>query len=263
MKGSANARKLQIAIGVLMELKEDKCAGYIEKLIAEKLQESIDSDVITERNLTIQVLGWTISGTFDRYTISQKLLEDYKTGSANASMVPETKKAWNAQLNVYAVMLRENGLEVAAARIIAILKDWSKMRLNVSRDYPRTPVIMHNIPLEDHGRVMEYIEKRVKLHQRAEAGEQIPCTAKDRWAKPDSWAVRKIDGKKALKLFDHPDATAPWIQQNKHKYAEGELVIEHRKGESFRCANGYCPVSEFCPQYAEEKRLAAEAGSEM
>ncbi len=263
MKGSAQARKLQIAAGVLLELGEEKAANYLKKLIVEKLQESIDSDVITERTLTIDVLGWRVSGTFDRYTKSIEFLEDYKTGSANASMVPETKKSWNSQLNVYAVMLRENGLPVKGARIIAILKDWSKMRVNVSRDYPRTPVIMHDIPLLEHDRVMAYIESRVKLHQRAEAGEHIPCTPKDRWAKPDSWAVKKTGGKKALKLFDHPDATTPWIEQNKHKFAEGELFVEHRKGESFRCANGYCPVSDFCPQYAEEKRLAAEAANEM
>jgi hypothetical protein len=223
----------------LLELEEDKAAGYLEKVIADKLQENIDDDIIVEQTLTIEILGWTISGTFDRYKKALKELQDYKQTGASSVMFPETKKSWNAQLNIYACMLRANGFEVDKATIIAVIKDWSKMKIMTSKDYPKTPVIMHSVDLIENDRVLKFLESRVKLHQRAQNGEHIPCTPKDRWAKPNVWAVKKKGGKRAAKLcLTEKDA---------------EVYI----------AQGYCSVSDFCPQYAEEKRLASEEADKM
>jgi hypothetical protein len=263
LKGSKEAVILQRASGILKAHGEQKAADYLMKVISEKLQESINDDVITEQTLTMEILGWTISGTFDRYTQSLKKLQDYKTTAASAVMFPEQKKAWDAQLNTYAVIMRANGFEVDKAEIIAILKDWSKMKIMTNRDYPRTPVVSHEVKLLEDEVVISYLEKRVRLHQRADAGEHIPCTPKERWAKTDSWAVKKSTGKRALSVSDSPEGAEAWIDSNSYKYKEGELVIEHRKAESFRCANGYCMVSEFCPQYAKEKEEATQAAEEM
>jgi len=262
MKGTFNARTLQKASGVLRELKQDKGADYLLKIIETELKEKIDTDVTVEKTLTIEVAGWVLSGTGDRHTMSLSLLEDYKTATASAVMYPEIKKMWNKQLNVYAVMYRENGMPVDKARIIAILKDWSKMKIMQNKDYPKVPVLMHDIPILDHDKMFKYIEKRIKLHQRAEAGESIPCTANDRWAKPDMWAVKKVGGKRAMKLFLNDTDPIAFIEKKKD-LVQGELFVEHRKGESFRCANGYCPVSDVCPQYKEELRIASEEAENL
>lgn len=263
MKGTFDARILQRASGILKSKGEDKAAAYMLKFIKENLEEDISNDVMVENTLTTEVLGWTISGTYDRYTVSEKKLEDYKTATASALMFPETKSSWNAQQNIYAFLLRSNGLEVDSARIIAVLKDWSKMKIMQNKDYPRTPVVMHDIELLDNDRVEKYIESRVKLHQRAENGEHIPCTPKDRWSKADVFKVKKKGGKRSLRNCNTEAMAQSFIDKNEFKYKPGDLWIDLVKGEPFRCANGYCPVSDVCPQYQDELKQAAAEGEEM
>lgn len=262
MAGTFEARVLQRAAGVLRKHGEDKGADYLIKMIKDKLEESIDSNILVEQTLTIEVLGWTVSGTFDRFDKALKRLQDYKQTGANSVMFPDLKKSWNAQQNIYAVMIRESlELEVEGAEIIAVLKDWSKMKIMTNRDYPKTPVVRHEIPMIPHEDVMKYIKKRVRLHQRAEGGEHIPCTPKDRWAKADTYAVFKHGGKKATKVCATLKEAEAYVEGNEFKYPKG-LIIKHRKAESFRCANGYCSVSEFCPQYKKEREEAALVAQE-
>lgn len=256
LKGVFNSRVLQRASGILLELGEDKAAGYLIKVIKEKYEQDIDDDIIVEKTLTIEVLGWTISGTFDKYTKSTKHLDDNKTGTATALMYPETKKGWDRQLNIYAVMLRANDLPVDSALIVAFLKDWSKMKILQNRDYPKTPIIMHPVRMFPQEKVMAYIEKRVDLHQRAENGETIPCTNEDRWAKADIYKVKKKGGKRSIKNCATIGLAEAYVEQNKDKI-QGEVFIEHVPAESFRCKNGYCSVSDVCPQYQKEKEEAA------
>jgi len=269
IKGSKQAQILQQAAGVLRSIesensvKNGKAADYLISVVENDLKEKIQTDIITERRLTIEVDGYTISGTFDRLVQSIKELQDYKTTSASAVMFPELKKSWDRQLNIYALMLRKNGYEVESAMIIAILKDWSKMKIKTSADYPKSPVVMHKVKIVDEERVMQYIKKRVALHKRADAGESIPCSQEERWAKADTWAVKKKGGKRALRVVDSQPAAQAFITQNQFKYKEGELVIEFRQSESFRCANGYCPVASVCPQYQKELEQTTEDASEM
>lgn len=263
LQGSVDAKILQQASGVLVSLGEDKAAEWMKGLVEKKLKVKIDGDIITERNLTMEVEGWEISGTMDRYNQKTHILQDYKTTSASSMMFPETKKSYNDQLNIYAALLRENGFEVKGAQIIAILKDWSALKTKQSKDYPKHPVVVMDIKLHDHDLVMNYITKRVILHQRAEAGEHIPCTKKERWAKADTFAVKKKGGKKALRVFPKEIMAKGFVEGNAHKYNEGELIIEHRPSESFRCSNGYCPVSSICPQYQAEVKAATEAADNL
>lgn len=261
-KGTFQSRDLQKAAGILKSLGEDKGEKYILKVIEDKLKEKINTDVIVEQTLTIEIDGMIISGTFDRFTQSLGLLEDYKTTSASSMMFPETKKQYAAQLNIYAAMLRENGYDVKAARIIAVLKDFSKMKIMTNRDYPKEPVVMMDINLIPHDKVISYLKKRVALHKRAEQGESIPCSKKDRWAKADVFKVKKKGGKRSLKNHLSLEDAKKFIDINSFKYKE-PLWIDHVKAESFRCAKGYCSMASICPQYAEEKRKAAEEADTM
>ncbi len=262
MKGTFDSRVLQRAAGVLRKLGEDKGADYLHKMIKDKLEEIIDTDVIVEKTMTMEVLGWTLSGTMDRYIQSMKELNDYKTTGATAVMFPEAKKLWDAQLNIYAEMLRELGFEVDKAVIIAVLKDWGKMKILSNPNYPKTPVIQHEVKLIDRIILKKYIEKRVKLHQRADAGETIPCTKKDQWAKPDMFKIYLEKGKRQLKSFLSQKEADAYIESNGHKHTK-PLEVRVNLSEPFRCANGYCSVSEVCPQYAKEKELAAEKADKI
>ncbi len=263
------ARVLEEAAGIIKGFGDDKAAAaaaWITKAINEKFAEKIDDDVVMEQTLSMEVDGMVISGTFDRFIKSTGTLEDYKTTSANSMMFPETKTSYNAQLNIYAVLMRANGFDVKSARIIAILKDWSKMKIMTNRDYPREPIVMMNIPLLDDDVVMKYIRKRIALHKRADGGENIPCTKKDRWAKPDVFRIFKADskGKRRRSLQNNTTMkdAQKFVSEKEHKYPKG-LVIEHTKPSSFRCENGYCSMAGVCPQYQEEKKLAAKEAENM
>jgi hypothetical protein len=100
IKGSKQAVTLQKAAGVLLELGQDKGAAWLKKVIEDELKEKIDNTILTEKTMTIEVAGWTISGTFDRLMLLLKKLQDYKTSSVGYATNPESKRGWNAQLNI-------------------------------------------------------------------------------------------------------------------------------------------------------------------
>lgn len=271
-KGKYKERVLRQASGVLLELNEEKGAEYLKKIIREQLSANTEETYLREQNFTIDLGGWTISGTCDVYDKITCYLEDYKTCSSSAFMFPEFKKSWNAQMNCYAVMLRKAGLEVKGATIHAFFKDWSKMKTMTNKDYPPHPYMRIDIPLLDNEVVTKYMEGRVSLHQRSIGGENIPCTDKERWSKPPMFKIMKKGAKRSLGNFPASSiekkdiefaekmATAK-MQQIDHKYSPGELSLKFKGGESNRCSN-YCPVNEFCPQYqAELKQLAKDAES--
>jgi hypothetical protein len=261
IKGSVNSRILQRAAGTLLELGEDKGHNYLLKVIKDKLQETIDENIINEKTFSIEIDGMQISGTLDRFNIAKKHMDDNKMTGASAVMFPDQKKMWDRQLNIYAYMLRLHGYEVESARIIAFLKDWSKMKLKSNKDYPRTPVIMHDIKLYDDKIMEAYLKKRVALHRRAEQGEDIPCTVEDRWAKKDTIAVKLQGGKKAIRVYDNDKLADAYILKEGFKHSK-PLIKEFRPAQSMRCAE-YCPMASQCPQYAKEKEITAANSQEI
>jgi hypothetical protein len=158
-------------------------------------------------------------------------------------------------------MLRTSGYEVENIEICAIVKDWSKMKINTSRDYPKSPFVTVKIKIADNEEVLKYIATRIALHKRADEGEQFPCTKKERWAKEDVFAVRKKGGKKSLKNLSSRKIAETHLGSIQHKYPEGSLYIEHRPAESFRCKN-YCSMNSICPQYQKDLETQAKQGSE-
>ncbi|MHA1166326.1 MAG: PD-(D/E)XK nuclease family protein [Candidatus Hodarchaeales archaeon] len=256
------ARVLEEAAGIFKGLGDDKASAWLLKSADKHFGESINKDVVMEQTLSMEVDGIVISGTFDRYTLSTGMLEDYKTTSANSMMFPETKSSYNEQLNIYRMLMEHNGYEVKSARIIAILKDWSKMKIMQNKDYPRTPVVMMPIKLIEKETVLNHVKKRIALHKRADNGEHIPCTDKDRWKKKDTYKVKKTDGVRSLKNHDSIAMAEKFVSENEFKYPKG-LWIETVKAESFRCQNGYCAMSHVCPQYAKEKAEATKSADQM
>ena len=73
------------------------------------------------------------------------------------------------------------------------------------------------------------------------------CTEKERWAKPDTYAVMKKGRKSALRLLPTEEKAKQFMKDYK---VSKDLSIDFRKGVSTRC-EGYCEVSQFCKQYKE------------
>jgi hypothetical protein len=252
--GIREAKILLEASEILMAEDEDKASKWITKFVKEKYPQAINPDVITEKTLSFTMHDMTFSGTFDRYTISRKLLEDYKNTSTYPYTNPEARKKWIGQLNVYAFLLRENGYEVDEAHITAIFRDFSAAK-SFAPGYPKKPIETFSIDLYDQEFMRDYIGKRILLHKEAEAGNIPPCTAKDMWATKDSFAVTTKTRKKAIKLFPKKAMAEAFLLGDGAKYAGA--IIQTRRGEARRCAS-YCPVSHVCPQNKERLRLIAE-----
>ena len=216
---------------------------------------------ITEERLFTEVGGWTISGQTDSLTLTEDqkswIISDYKFVTAykfkrdRFGNLPE-QKGYEEQLNLYAYLLEANGFPVAALKIVAIYRDWSKLEAKRDSNYPQLGAETHDIPLWSHDRAKAFVEERVRLHQEAE--KNLPeCSDDDRWSRPTKYALMaSATSKRARKLFFGHREAADWAVENRMKTG---WVIERREGEDIRCEN-YCLVSDFCEQFKTNQAKA-------
>lgn len=235
----------QLTIRHRDEIVEDVSEGIWRLIgsVGHKILERADTDNhLAEERLTMEIHGWTVSGKADLLG-PDGTLDDYKFRSVWA--MKEAKPEDEAQLNLYALLYRHNGFEVKRARIIAPLRDWSKLRASREPDYPQVGVVVREIQLWPPGWQEVFLGERVRLHQREETladDDLIMCTPEERWRKPDTWAIKKRGGKRALRVFTEEVQAECFIADNNNDLV---LNIEHRRGVDTRCLH-YCAVKEFC-----------------
>jgi hypothetical protein len=167
---------------------------------------------------------------------------DYKITST-WSVLGKTKLEWEYQLNLLRLLALRSGIEVDTLRIIAILRDWSKMKARTDKDYPQAQVVPVEIPVWPIAVAEQFMEARVRAHQDPNPP---PCTDEERWKEPDVWAVMKVGRKSAVKLHDTESAAAAHAAD----LGKGHSIA-HRPGGYRRCAD-YCSVSHACPLLASE-----------
>ena len=196
--------------------------------------------------------GWTLSGQFDYLTRDGNLI-DFKVTSAWAALDALTngKDEWENQLNVLDFLCRKNQkdltrykkeIKVKSLSIMAILRDWSKLKVMQSDNYPRKQVVMIPVRRWSEEQQEIYVKARIKLHQDAEQSKELPmCTAKERWRKEDSYAVMKDNRKTAWRLFATKEEAIQFIFSQKMIEGKGCNIV-FRKGEDVRCQH-YCRVN--------------------
>ncbi len=211
--------------------------------------ERAEVEAITEKRLCIERQGAIISGQFDRLLVKDGLLQDYKVTSVY-NVRDGIKPEWEAQLNVLALILKDNGFQIKVLEVVVILKDWSKSRVG-SGDYPEAPIMTISVPLWSEENAECYIDERIRLHQLAE--HELPeCTAEERWQTANVYALMKEGRKTAVKLFESEDEAEAACKAAGDKH---HLVF--RPGKSIRCES-YCPAAPFCEQYQREKASVVE-----
>lgn len=228
------------------ELTED-CADRIWSLLGQVVHgilERAESVAIPEERWYCDILGKRISGGMDRLVLKEGLLQDYKFTTAwkFSDGVP---KEFIEQLNSYAWILRENGIDVRRAQIVAILRDWSKPHAARDVTYPRHQCLLLDVPLWAPEEQLRFLEERVRLHELAKTAKPL-CSEEEMWASQTIYAVMKQGQKKATKLFDDEflaEAHAAGLS------AEGKGVynVVARPGERKRCST-YCSVAAYCNQ---------------
>lgn len=132
-----------------------------------------------------------------------------------------------------------NGLDVRRCRFIALLKDHSKSKAKTDATYPQSPVFVYEFEVtpEELTATGDRIKAKVQDIEEAEqtADDDIdPCTAEERWADGDKYAVMKNGRKTAVRVFDtqaNADACAGELG-NSH-------YVEHRPANA---ANATIPL---------------------
>jgi len=227
-------------------------------------------DHIAEERMYTEIGGWILSGGMDlqRTIHIEKAGEaachiiDYKCCGAYAVM--NNKFEWEAQLNLYALLVRRTkNWAVKKLSTCAIVRDLTRRDVKNKKEegYPQSWIWVVPVKLWPVKEQERYLLERIRIHQDArrafEWGDPLPnCTSEERWMRSEKWELRKIGRKTAVKVFhsgkmENPEkaAIAEMIKFKKSpKTKEPEKYhVEYVPGEPIRC-NEYCRVSGWCDQ---------------
>ena len=225
------------------------------------LLEQEGADDFAEVSLETAVDGVRVTGRIDNYNMKEGVVTDYKTASTWKVRLGEFED-WRRQGLIYAWLLWRNGFPIKKCRFVALLKDHSKTEAARHPDYPQCPIFMYefDVTREALKEAGELAQKKVAQYLLLGAwpDDQIPaCSAEERWASPDKWAVMKKGRKSAVRVLDSKEEAEKMAMDDK------ALYVEYRKGESRKCA-GYCACREFCSFYREmraEQESVQETGN--
>lgn len=200
---------------------------------------------MTEKRLYMEINDYTLTGQTDLYETENQTISDFKVTSV-FSFLLGTKQEWEAQINLNAMLWREYGYEVKKGQIVAILRDWQASKAEFDKEYPQCAVHIVDIPLWDNDECIRYATERIKMHQAAAAmaDDHIPaCDPKERWAKPDTYAIKKNGNKRAAKVCESKEEAENLLPTYGANHS-----IEKRNGGDMRCER-YCSVAPFCHYY--------------
>jgi len=219
------------------------------------LEKSETGNTLNEERLFAKVNGKIISGGVDLY--EDEIISDFKFTSVYSYIYRSRMKEWQQQLNIYSYLYQKAGFPVEKLQIIAIFRDWSRIKRKFEKKYPKQIEI---IPLKmwPLAEVEQFISDR--LHQidlaLKASDNQIPCcNASERWQDPTKYAVMKKGNKRALRVFDTTDQAKLFISFHKDKK---KLSIETRESVPKRCMD-YCRVNKFCNFYQQYLNQIQEA----
>ena len=211
------------------------------------LLESQPDNNFHEESFKVPVSNSFVTGQVDSYDMENGVINDWKTASVWKVQFNDFKD-WRAQGLTYAWLLQQSGLEVKKCRFVALLKDHSKTKAKTDSSYPQSPVFIYEFDVtaadleETAARILakvQEIESAYKLDDDAIE----PCSAEERWADGEKWAVMKNGRKTAVKVFDNQlDADAMAGELGNSHY------VEHRPAISRKCGD-YCNCKDFCNFY--------------
>ena len=200
-----------------------------------------------EEKFKVPVSKSFVTGQVDCYDMENKTIYDWKTASVWKVQFKDFTD-WKAQGLTYAYLMQQSGLEVKRCRFVALLKDHSKSKARTDSSYPQGPTVVYEfeVTAEDLAATEARIKAKVAEIEAAYlmGDDDIePCTADERWADGEKWAVMKNGRKTAIKLCDtEADADAMAGELGNAHY------VEHRPAISRKCLD-YCNCKEFCSFY--------------
>lgn len=218
------------------------CVWQIWGTAVHSIFEKAGIEGLKEESFEVPVGNSKVTGRVDLFDEKNNVLYDWKTASTYKITFNDFED-WRKQGLIYAWLMKQNGVIVKKCRFIALLKDHSKSKAKTDPQYPQKPVWNYEFDVTEEAlaEIEKFIIAKVQEleTQSQKADEEItPCTAEERWATEDKWAVMKNGRKTALKLCN---------SEEEAKSFSGDY-IEFRQGESRKCAD-YCNCKDFCPFY--------------
>lgn len=211
------------------------------------LLESQPDNNFHEEYFKVPVSNSYVTGQVDSYDMENATIYDWKTASVWKVQFADFND-WRRQGMTYAWLLKQSGLDVKKCVFIALLKDHSKTKAKNDSSYPQSPVFIYEFEItpQDMEETRDRILNKVlEIESAYELDDDAiePCSAEERWADGEKWAVMKNGRKSAVKVFDN--------QQDADAMA-GELgnshYVEHRPAISRKCGD-YCLCKDFCNFY--------------
>ena len=205
---------------------------------------------LTEERLSVQLDLPTgpvkFSGVCDLYTDGN--VYDWKTGSAWTAIYMDQAKImeWESQLNAYAFLYHLAGFPVKSLNIVLFMRDWQNSKARREANYPRLPMELYQVhlwPFEDTERYIRQCITSLEKHRDTPDDELPVCSPEYRWAKKDTWAVKKSGNIRARKVCDSEVEAESILKAGEE--------IEYRQGDQFVRCRDYCDASEFCSFYKE------------
>ena len=215
------------------------------------LLESQPDNNFHEEYFKVPVSNSFVTGQVDSYDMENGVINDWKTASVWKVQFNDFKD-WRAQGLTYAWLLQQSGLDVKKCRFVALLKDHSKTKAKTDSSYPQSPVFIYEFDVtaadmeETAARILAKVQEIESAYELDDDAIE-PCSAEERWADGEKWAVMKNGRKTAIRVFDTEiDA----------ENCAGELgnshYVEHRPAVSRKCGK-YCLCKDFCSFYRGNK----------
>lgn len=215
------------------------------------IAERANVEDIAEKRWDHIVLGKKVSGGLDnlKLKLSEGTLSDYKVSTVSKFSFSDFKD-WEEQLNCYAQLLRWNRILVKRIEVVGFTRDHRPREAESARllnkPYPQK-AFTKELPLWDESKAIGFINERVSKHEQAK--QQLPkCSAQDRWARADTFAVKKYGQKNAVS--GHSNYASEETAKKVIDALGKNHYLEHRLGRNIRCEN-YCAASKFCEQFKE------------
>lgn len=223
------------------------------KAVHSILEDAQETDTQLKENKIVVPLtnGYELSGIFDLYDDETGTVTDYKTASVWKVIFGEWED-YKKQTLIYCWLLQQLGFDAWNGEIVALLKDHSKTKAEVDRNYPAFPVyrIGWTFTEKDLAEIEEEIKGKFAALEAAEKLEdsKLPlCTPDERWCKGEKWAAMKEGNKKAKKLFNNESDASAYVAMLSET-EKGKFYVEHRPGEDTKCLK-YCSCAPFCTHY--------------
>jgi len=204
----------------------------------------IDDGKTREKRFHANHDGTSISGAVDLIGDDGAVI-DYKVTSTY-SVKRGLKEDWEKQLNLYAWLLRQNGVAVTSLNIVAICRDWARSKVGTYQ-YPDSMVVTLKVPVWSESRQDRYLAERIRVHSMEST---LPCTTEERWARG---AYKVTGGRGRPKPFDsrHEAEKHLMVADNP------KLKIVEAEARYIRCED-WCDVAPFCPQWTHANVAFAE-----